>query len=117
MQKFKIIASLIAIALLSLFVVVLGIEAFYAAPVYDDFCKINPEPARLPEGLSKTQSGVCDYSQSNEEYQCSLNKGMPIYEFDKVGCRKYKECNYCNRDFQDAQKPYNRTVFIAHVIA
>lgn len=112
MQNFKRIASLIAIAVLSLLVITLGIEAFYKSPKYDDFCKMNPEPYR-----EQIPGKVCDYSQSNEEYQCSLNKGMPTYEFEKDGCRKYKECNYCNKNFEEVQKPYDRTVFIVHVIA
>jgi len=114
MQNFKRIASLIAIAVLSLLVIVLGIEAFYNSPKYDDFCRMNPEPYYPRESIP---GKICDYSQSNEEYQCSLNKGMPTYEFDKEGCREYKDCDYCNKNFQDKQKPYNRTVFIIHVIA
>ncbi len=114
MQNFKRIASLIAIAVLSLLVITLGIEAFYKSPKYDEFCKFTPEPAYPKETMP---GKVCDYSQSNEEYQCSLNKGMPVYEFNKEGCRNYKECNYCNKDFENARKPYDRTVFIFHIIA
>ncbi len=114
MENFKRIASLIAIALLSLFVIVLGIEAFYTSPKYEDFCEFDrPEPYLVtPE-----KSNLCSYIETKQEYDCSISKGIPRYDFDKEGCRKFKECDYCNKNFEDAKKPYNRTVFIIHILA
>jgi Ni,Fe-hydrogenase I cytochrome b subunit len=112
MQNFKRVASLIAIALLSLLVIALGIEAFYKSPKYDDFCKFDRAEPYLAE-----KPGLCDYKQTKDEYECSINKGMPRYDFNDKGCRFYKECDFCNKNFEEANKPYSRTVFIVHVIA
>ena len=96
-----------------------GIEAFYPSPKYDDFCKNNirgPYPEKVfPGGVQN-----CTYSKQLQEQmdQCYADKGQPVFEYDDYGCSiSLKECDYCQRDFEEAQKNYSKVIFIIALIA
>lgn len=85
----------------------------YESPQYEDYC----DYGYLNEGpYAKPLPGVsnCTYNQAvnDQAQQCFSEKGNPIYEYDSNGCAtRVKECNMCQKDFEDATKIYNRNSF------
>ncbi len=93
-----------------------GIEAFYPSPQYDKFCTAgrfegNYFPAKpLPSGEPS-----CNFSRNLQEEQnrCYAEKGQPIFEYDDKGCTiSIKECDYCQKEFEEAQEVYSMRIFI-----
>ena len=95
-----------------------GIEAFYPSPQYDDFCTPGRFEAYYP--LKTPAVGEsCTYTQElrDAEARCYSEKGQPIYEYDDKGCYiSVRECDYCQRDFEEAQDAHSKIVFIIAVI-
>ncbi len=109
-MKAKEIAMVIALALLTSFFFGLFVDAIYERPEYDDFC----EPYIKERPYPKTE---CPFQQIKSDQaeidKCYRDNGMPEYNYDKNGCEAgFKECNLCNKEFQDAQEKYNRNVFV-----
>lgn len=97
-----------------------GIEAFYPSPQYDKFCtagrfEANYFPAKpLPNGEPS-----CNFSRNLQEEQnkCYAEKGQPIYEYDDKGCAiSIKDCDYCQRELEEAQDVYSTRIFIIALI-
>lgn len=94
-----------------------GIEAFYPSPKYDNFCKpglngIYPVKA-YDYGMN------CTFNRQVQEKAdlCFQASGMPIYEYDDNGCNiAVKECDYCQKNFDDANKNYSKVLFIISLI-
>ncbi|HLC71983.1 MAG TPA: hypothetical protein VJH37_00205 [Candidatus Nanoarchaeia archaeon] len=116
-MKVKEVAMVVALALLSAFFVGLLVDALYVAPKYEDFCKaadrpyyeLKPYPAAYPQECSLYNLTTQEQHLINE---CFDAKGMPDYNLDEKGCQtSFKECNYCQRDFDQALQKYNRNVF------
>lgn len=106
---------IVALALLSAFFVGLLVDALYQEPKYDDFCTNAARPSYTkpypvyPEQCSPYNLTVQERAQID---QCFDEKGMPDYIIDDKGCQtSFKECNYCQRDFDQALQIYNRNVF------
>lgn len=97
-----------------------GIEAFYASPKYDDFCTSGRFQGYYPDKSVPASPTNCSYSQQlrDAEQVCIADKGEPIYQYDDSGCTvSVKECNYCRRDFDEADKKYSKIVFVIALIA
>ena len=111
----------LGIGILSVFMFLLhnGIRAFYQpAPMYDDFCNqarynYPYETKPLPTGQSCTFS-----AQLREaEQACYNDKGQPVYEYDEFGCQtSVKECDYCQKYYDEARQEYNKVVFVIALI-
>lgn len=114
-MKVKEVAMVVALALLSAFFVGLLVDALYVEPKYEDFCKQSARP--YPEKTYPIYPEQCKpYNLTTQERtlidQCFDEKGMPDYNVDEKGCQtSFKECNYCQRDFDQALQKYNRNVF------
>ena len=120
-MRFKSILLGIGIFVVFLLLLNYGVEAFYPSPKYDDFCKAgySSYPAYEPYPV-KVGASECVFSKTlrEEADKCFLEKGNPIYEYDDAGCYiSIKECNYCQRDYDDAQKEYSKFFFIVALIA
>ncbi len=92
-----------------------GIEAFYKTPKYDDFCAGVFE--RFP---GKIDGANCTFNRSLQEQvnQCSSDGGIVIYEYDDNGCTiALKECNMCNKEFNEARIEHDKVVFVIALIA
>lgn len=96
-----------------------GIEAFYPSPLYENFCKnreFEISPAKpLPSGITLN----CTFSKTlqEEEQQCYSQKGRPIYEYDNNGCAiAIKECDMCQKQFDDAMNQHSKIVFFVALI-
>ncbi len=97
-----------------------GIEAFYPSPQYDDFCKAGRFDAYYPAKPAVTGEQVnCTFPRELQEKQnqCYADKGQPVFEYDDNGCIiNVKECDYCQRDFDDAQDAHSKVVFVVAII-
>lgn len=95
-----------------------GIEAFYSSPQYDDFCN-STEFGYLEKFPPSGQTPSCNFSRSlqEQEQQCYSQEGQPVFEYNENGCAlSLKECDLCNKYFQDAQKSHARIVFFISLI-
>ena len=115
-MKAKEVAMIIALAILGAAFVGLFVDAVYEAPKYEDFCpqKYNAEP--YPKYVTPGQEPLCTYVAPNEEIdiinKCYADKGQPEFNNDAKGCQTtFKECNYCNKYFNEARDIYNRNLF------
>lgn len=98
-----------------------GIEAFYPSPQYDSFCT-GAGGGRYPyvEPVKGTASGTCAFSRVIQEQSeaCSAQGGFAAYAYDDAGCVSgVKECNLCQKKFDDAQKGYSKVIFVIALIA
>ncbi len=98
-----------------------GIEAFYPSPKYEDFCSSGRFTGPYPVKAYDYGTGTnCTFSKNLQDAQdeCYADGGQPIFEYDNSGCTvAIKECDYCNKEFNDANKQYSKIVFIISLIA
>jgi len=97
------------------------VEYAYEGPKYETFCRsmmgqyaVEPYGKYIPEKCLN-----CTFSKAvQEEFDnCSREGGAPIAEYDNNGCTiALKECNMCNKDFEDAMKAYNRNAFFIFAV-
>ncbi len=84
----------------------------YPGPEYDKYCK---GAERI--GFAKVvpdQCLNCTFSkQLQQEFDnCTMEGGMTISEYNDKGCTiALKECNMCNKNFENDSKKYNRQTF------
>lgn len=97
-----------------------GIEAFYPSPQYDEFCTAGRFDTYYPPAKPiAVGEPSCNFSRSLQEQQnaCYANEGQPIFEYDDNGCAiSVKECDYCNKEFNDAQDKHSSFVFVIAII-
>ena len=57
--------------------------------------------------------GVLSQIEQDKANSCYDEKGYPEYTYDSNGCQsKFKECNYCQKDFDTSNQRYNLYFFI-----
>jgi hypothetical protein len=84
------------------------IEAVHSAPKYEDFCKNNYYDYPKMMNPNNTCDFVYDTTLRNA---CMNDNGMMREEYDAKGCITKETCDYCQRDFQNAEEKYNRNLF------
>jgi uncharacterized protein (DUF983 family) len=102
----KRVAMVIGITVLLPLFLGLFVDAVYQEPTYDKYCGYNnyrPYPAKVDQN--------CTYQPVPAENQCSRDGGMPVYNYTEKGCQVYDTCDFCNKQFNDAQQEYNRNIF------
>lgn len=85
------------------------VDAVYSEPKYEDYCNnsIYSKPYIAP-----SPNITCpDFYSTTEAQMCSNEKGMPVPKYDSNNCQVYDKCDYCSRDFDNAQQLYNRNIF------
>jgi hypothetical protein len=92
----------------------------YEPPKYEDVCK-NVNYGTYPEkyGVPFNQCNNCTFSKALQEQtdKCIQNGGTAIYDYDDKGCStSIKECNMCNKQFEDAMTKYNRNTFFIFAV-
>ena len=108
------VAIIFVIAVLYAIFVNALIAAFYSEPRYEDFCKQRFYPEK-PYPAAVERKDCPKYKEPTQEDldKCSEQKGMPEYRYDAFGCpTEYKGCNYCQRDFDNANQKYSFNYFI-----
>lgn len=107
-MKVKEIAMFLAIGIMIALFIGLLVDAVYEEPEYHDYCKgeFRPIPFKEP-------AHVCNYSiEHNTNVQnCYDMEGNPEFDYDERGCEVFKSCNFCNKEFNEVRKIYNRNVF------
>ncbi len=105
------VAIIFVIAILYAVLVNAIIGAFYPAPRYENFCK-----ARFyPEKPYIARQECPEYKEPTREElnKCAEEQGYPDYLYDANGCPiEYEGCNYCQRDYNNAQERYDLIFFI-----
>ncbi|MBS3085701.1 hypothetical protein J4225_03380 [Candidatus Pacearchaeota archaeon] len=88
----------------------------YEPPEYDKVCRgagaTGPYPVKY--GVGNEQCGNCTFSKTLQEETdaCAQESGFPVYDYDDKGCTiSIKECNMCNKEFEDAIAKYNKNTF------
>ena len=108
------VAIIFVIAVLYAIFVNAFIGAFYTAPKYDDFCKSRFYPEK-PYPAAVERKDCPKYKEPTQEEldKCAADKGYPDYRYDAFSCPvEYKGCNFCQRDFDNANQKYNFMYFI-----
>ncbi len=93
-----------------------GVETFNPSPEYEDFCNLGKFniPSRVDYGAN------CSFSAElrEQESQCSIDGGQPVYNYDDKGCAvSVKECDFCNKEYEEELKSHSQVVFIISLIA
>ncbi len=108
----------IGIFIVFMFLLHNGIRAFYPPPEYKTFCNTGAEFVNYPK-VYPTSAENCTFPAAlrEQEQKCYADEGQPIYDYADNGCTTgIKECNYCQKDYNDAMKGYNKIIFIIAVI-
>ena len=106
------VAIIFVIAILYAILVNAVIAAFYPEPKYEDYCRQRFAPA-IPYAKTETTCQKFNQPAPQELEKCSSDKGQPDYLYDANGCPfQYKGCNYCQRDFDNANQKYSFYFFI-----
>lgn len=89
----------------------LAVSYAYEGPKYDDYCKAG----RIYSYSGPVKAEVsCDYSRElrDAEQVCYDDGGQPVYDYDDNGCNvRVRECDFCNKLYNEAQEAYNRKSF------
>lgn len=110
------VAIIFVIAILYAIFVNAFVDAFYPAPKYEEYCKQKFYPEKPYSNPADRATVRCpNYKEplQAELDKCSEDKGHPEYKYDANGCAiEYKGCNFCQREFDNANQKYNFTFFI-----
>src|SRR3989344_2880833 len=84
------------------------IEAIYPSPKYQDYCKREFE-IPVPQVVKQEK---CSYVYDTEfRNKCADEKGIVRQDYDSNGCVIKETCDYCQKEFQNADEKYNRILF------
>ncbi len=110
------VAIIFVIAVLYAIFVNAFIDAFYPAPKYEDYCKQRFYPEKpYPAAPNAVPVKCPNYKEPSQEEldKCADQKGVPEYRYDANNCAiEYKGCNFCQKEFDDANQKYNFIFFI-----
>lgn len=107
------VAIIFVIAILYAIFVNALIAAFYPEPRYEDFCKQKFYPEKRIAPVERKDCPAYKEPTQEELDKCANEKGYPEYRYDAFGCPiEYKGCNFCKRDFDNANQKYNFYFFI-----
>jgi len=106
----------IAIGVLSALFIGYGINTFYPEPNYEDYCDEFLRSKPFP--VDRDVEGCRAVEQNNRDYEndCYKDRGQPRYDYGEDQCRVYKECDFCQKEYDDVRDLYNRNVFVIAVI-
>jgi hypothetical protein len=99
----------IVIAIVFFMFCVFGIKLIYGGPFYEDFCN-NSYYEKIPDNCTAS------IELENKRNECYINEGIPRYEYDEKGCEKDLVCDFCNKDFENANKNYTKNLFLISLI-
>ena len=113
MTNFKQIALATGIAILSALFIILLVDAFYESPKYENFCDTFREfPKQIDYATNRSTCPDPYFKYRKEIYQCQRDKGFPEFDYDEKGCQTFNRCNFCEREFRQVEKKYNRNIFL-----
>lgn len=119
MNNFKNIVLGIAILILTMFVVIYGINTFYEKPQYDDYCASERYPVPDKNNGSEVCPAVCVEMYEIQNGECVLNEcGSGCGPDGRTTFDKLSQCEIalsgkaCHEVYNDAQEKYSRNVFL-----
>jgi uncharacterized protein (DUF983 family) len=93
----------------------LTIDYAYERPLYENFCNNSVYSGPYDSQIVKSAGVcVCNYTQEirDQEAACNLKRGMPVYDYFDNGCAKsVKDCDMCQKNYDDIMKQYNHNLF------
>jgi hypothetical protein len=104
----KRVAMIIGITILLPLFIGLFFDALYPTPEYNDYCNYI-----YPEGPTKAvPPNTCpEFYSTAQAQECSRNEGEPRFTYDANGCQVFDKCDYCNKEYRNAEEVYNRNLF------
>lgn len=112
MLEIKKYAMIIGITILFTTLVFVTIDAFYTKPTYETFCgrggmyPAKPYPIMAPSNCTEI------IFPNQDSIECEKKGGYLEYSYDNKGCQVLPaKCNTCQKEYEGAQKLYNRNVF------
>lgn len=126
-EKFKgrrlaltIILGVFVAIMLTIFVNLL-VSYIYTGPEYNKYCtndlSFQTAPVKTVPGTAIIAN--CSFNKKLNDIgeNCSLSGGQPRYDYNDNGCAtSLKNCDMCNKNFDDAIKAYNRQTFFIYAI-
>jgi len=107
-MKFKKVMLGIGVGILAALFITFFIDAIYSVPRYEDFCSSQPI---FFETKAENQS-ICNYTyNASFRNQCLKEGGMIIEEYGSNGCVVKEKCDFCNKNFNDANERYSLNLF------
>lgn len=113
-MKLKELLMALAIAIMAALFVGLFIDAVYPAPKYEDFCTMNgsyPKAAYPVEGAAGIKCPDPYFKYREQVDQCNRDGGFPEFDYNESGCQTFSQCNFCSKNFNEANEIYNRNLF------
>jgi hypothetical protein len=99
----------------------LVISYAYEGPQYEKYCPAWAFDSQFPAktipntNIYSNCTFINDVNALGEN--CSQSMGEPRYNYDSRGCvTSFKACDMCSKEFNDAQKAYNRRTFFIYAI-
>lgn len=100
------------IAIMLTVLVNLIVDYAYPGPEYNTFCQGAMAMGGPYTGEIKGTSCSFNKSVQDSAEACMSNGNTPIYEYNDNGCVvSLKDCNDCQKRYDDDMKAYNRVVF------
>ena len=108
------VAIIFVIAVLYAIFVNAVISAIYPTPRHEDFCKSRFYAEKhYPAPVERKDCPKYKEPTQEELDRCAEDKGFPEYRYDAYGCPvEYKGCNFCQKDFDNANQRYSFNYFI-----
>ena len=97
----------IGIAFILFIVVTLGVQVFYKAPVYEDYCNISYYDKPVPV----YDSSICPDNMTVGECNAIIKEKQTTFDVQS------EEMERCSREYQEADKVYGKNIFIINNIA
>ena len=101
----------IAITILTVFVVIYGIQTFYPSPQYEDYCDAQRKP--IPEN-PELLGGTCATVSPDSRNECCINKGYEYYDEETGRCMGID--NSCYEQYDEVNETYSKNLFIITLI-
>src|SRR3989338_1032367 len=107
----------IGIFIVYIMMVMYGIQVFFPAPEYEDFCSNDRFQPKIIEPAAQCPRNAAAEPVQSAGQLCYESGGFPEYNYNNSGCIiGVKRCNYCQKDFNDARLNYEKEVFIIAII-
>lgn len=102
----------IGIFLIYMFALGYGFQAFYPGPQWQDYCAQLNKPIPYIDGTNCARTA----EMNQLENQCYADGGQPAYDVDAKGCQVFKECDFCNKEFEKVHNSHTNVVFVIALI-
>jgi hypothetical protein len=110
-HKIKEVLLGIVIAIIFLMFCVFGTKLIYDNPEYKDYCNNSyTSPLKIASNYNTSME------LENKANECYKQGGIPKYEYDEEGCGIDLECDFCSKNFEEANKDYTKNLFLISLI-